>query len=196
MKLNFKDKKGFTLIEMMVSVSIFAIVMVIALGSILTILDSNRKARTLTEVMNNLNFSLEMITRSLKTGVEPEIQENGANDILHVTAIVLEEQGFNREKTRYQLQFDGDRGYIAQCVNTAYTTNTCPSPDWVPITSELVDIEEFNFQVSGISDFNQPRTQLFVSGSVKINDKISSEFSIQTTVSQRKLNLEGRELVL
>lgn len=195
-KIILKNNKGFTLIEMMVSVAIFSIVLVVALGAILTILDSNRKARTLTEVMNNLNFSMEMITRSLKTGVEPNVHSVSGEDILHVTAIVLEEQGFNREKTRYQLQFDGERGYIAQCVNLDYDTNTCPDSSWIPITSELVDIDRFDFTVSGIADFNQPRTQLFVSGTVRINEKISSSFSIQTTVSQRKLNLDGSELVL
>lgn len=193
----FKKNRGFTLIEMMVAVAIFSLVLVIALGAILTILDSNRKARTLTEVMNNLNFSLEMITRSLKTGVEPGVEEESGEDILHVSAIVLDEEGFNREKTRYRLfETEEGRGYIAQCVNDSYEINTCPSDDWIPITSELVDIDIFDFTVSGMNDFNQPRTQLYISGNVRINQKIASNFAIQTTVSQRKLNLEGSELVL
>lgn len=191
-KNNLKNNKGFTLIEMMVSVAIFSIVMVIALGAILTILDSNRKARTLTEVMNNLNFSIETITRSLKTGVEPGYDDG----VLHVTAIVLDEEGFNREKTRYQLIETNDgRGYLAQCIDLNYTANDCPQSAWLPITSELVDIESFEVVVSGINDFNQPRTQLLVSGTVKVSEKISSSFTIQTTVSQRKLNLDGSELV-
>lgn len=195
--LNFQkgnNKRGFTLIEMMVSVAIFSIVVMISLGAILTILDANRKARTLTEVMNNLNFSVEMITRSLKTGVEPIVTAG----VLEVGAIVLEEDGFKREKTSYKLSLDGDgeRGYISQCISTYNAGDECSAGDWVAITSEQVDIERFDRFVVG-SDTNggtQPRTQIFIAGTVRINEKISSDFSLQTTVSQRRLNLAGSEL--
>ena len=185
---------------MMVSVAIFSIVVMIALGAILTILDANRKARTLTEVMNNLNFSVEMITRSLKTGVEPNYESS--NRILHVSAIVLDEAGFQREKTRYRLVTDDtvagrQRGYIVQCVDTDYDDELCDANQWVPITSDLVDIESFEVLVVGggvNNDLTQPRTQIVISGTVQVNEKISSSFSLQTSVSQRRLNITGSEL--
>lgn len=188
---NLQRKRGFTLVEMLVSVAIFSIVVMISLGAILTILDANRKARTLTEVMNNLNFSVETMTRSLKTGVEPA----SAGDILSVGAIILTEDGFAREKTRYRLNKTADeRGQIEQCISTNLSEATCDSNKWFPITSELVDVKEFYAEVFGDVDLNQPRTQIFISGTVKINEKISSNFSLQTTVSQRRLNLLGSEL--
>jgi len=200
-KVNLKkenSKKGFTLIEMLVSVAIFSIVVVISLGAILTILDANRKARTLTEVMNNMNFSVEAITRSLKTGVEPEeIFTDGGT--LIVKSIILDESGFKREITRYKFVNPvGPNGMIVRCVNTS---SSCSSDEWQPITSELVDINSFDFNViEGCRrgdctsvDGIQPRTQFFISGEVKINEKISSDFSLQTTVSQRRLNLPGSE---
>jgi hypothetical protein len=60
----------------------------------------------------------------------------------------------------------------------------------------LVDVKEFNVGVFGKNDLNQPRTQIFISGTVQVNEKISSSFSLQTTVSQRRLNLTGSELDL
>lgn len=194
-KNKLQNNKGFTLVEMMVSVAIFSIVVMISLGAILTILDANRKARTLTEVMNNLNFSIEMITRSLKTGVEPDYFLS--DRILHVNAIVLDESGFQREKTRYWRDEDQNgRGFIAQCVNTSEDVNCDPS-QWVPITSDLVDIESFEVLVVGggsNNDLIQPRTQIVISGTVQVNEKISSSFSLQTSVSQRRLNIVGSEL--
>ncbi len=202
-KINSKNnnsQRGFTLVEMLVSVAIFSIVVMIALGAILTILDANRKARTLTEVMNNLNFSMEMITRSLKTGVEPN-QDNG---VLVVGAIILDEEGFKREKTQYRLEEDdNDRGYISRCavvVNSSqgYESASCSEGDWMPITSDMVDIDRFDILVTATRAENdgviQPRTQLFIKGTVQISDRISSDFSLQTTVSQRRLNLVGSEL--
>lgn len=185
------SSNGFTLIELMVAVSIFAIVLMMALGTVLTVLDANRKARTLTEVMNNLNFSLEAMTRSIKTGVDPVItgDENGA--ILQVTAIVLEEAGFRREQVQYQQRQDADgRGYVAVRVDDG---------PWVPITSDMVDVTDFTLSTYGFADCqvgatcHQPRTQIGITGNVEVNDKISSSFSLQTTVSQRKLNLVGGE---
>ncbi|MEY2641079.1 MAG: hypothetical protein RL150_472 [Candidatus Parcubacteria bacterium] len=184
-------RKGFTLIELMVAVSIFAIVLMMALGTVLTVLDANRKARTLTEVMNNLNFSLEAMTRSIKTGVDPTITGDANGAILKVTAIVLEEDGFSREDVEYQRRQDAEgRGYIATRVNDGA---------WVPITSEQVDVTDFTISTYGFEDCqsgsicHQPRTQIGITGNVEINDKISSTFSLQTTVSQRKLNLAGQE---
>ncbi|MEY2702093.1 MAG: hypothetical protein RLY43_726 [Bacteroidota bacterium] len=190
------SQKGFTLIEMLVAVAIFSIVVVIALGAILTILDANRKARTLTEVMNNMNFSVEMITRSLKTGVEPDFSfiDGGT---LSVGSIILDESGFQRERTRYSLKTEGDRGYIAKCSNFDYESNDCSTDEWQPITSDLVDVNTFEVLVVGAgtnSDGIQPRTQILISGEVRINENISSDFSLQTTVSQRRLNLDGSEM--
>lgn len=191
-----KHVRGFTLIELMVAVAIFSIVLMMALGTVLTIMDANRKARTLTEVMNNLNFSLESVTRSLKTGVEPELDDTVAPPILRVIAIVLEEDvagdRFRRETIEYQLRDATDgRGFIGRRVDGG---------EWIPITSDQVDITRFNFTVAGTADCvppadcHQPRTQISMEGDVRVNDKISSSFSLQTTVSQRKLNLEGSEV--
>lgn len=202
-KMNLKinsSKRGFTLVEMLVSVAIFSIVVMIALGAILTILDANRKARTLTEVMNNLNFSMEMITRSLKTGVEPDYVATDGGTIV-VGAIILDEEGFKREKTLYR--HDVVNGLIERCATVVnsiddYENAQCASDDWMPITSDMVFIERFDVLVTATENFNdgvdQPRTQLFIKGTVQISDRISSDFSLQTTVSQRRLNLVGSEL--
>lgn len=180
---------GFTLIELMVSVSIFAIVMMMALGTMLTILDSNRKARTLTEVMNNVNFALENITRSMKTGVDPVID----NGVLKVTGIVLEEDvagdRFRRETIEYRCRdclSSTERGVIER-------RDGGSANPWIPITSDMVDVNRFEYNLSGIAVPNQPRTLVLIEGDVRINDKINSSFAVQTTVSQRKLNLTGDE---
>src|SRR6478609_2811054 len=60
--------KGFTLIELLVSTAIFAVVMVIALGALLAMSESDRQAQLLKAVINNLNFSLDSMSRSMRTG--------------------------------------------------------------------------------------------------------------------------------
>jgi len=173
---------GFTLIELMVAVSIFAVVLLIAMGSILTIVDSNRKARTLTEVMNNVNFTLESVTRSIKTGVDP--QYDTGEGILSVVGINLSEDSFARQRIYYRRNVVDGNGYIEKRNGTGA---------WVPITSDQINIKRMEVTVAGVLDFNQPRTQLTIEGEVSVSEKIASSFVIQTTISQRKLNLAGSE---
>lgn len=60
--------KGFTLIEIMVSLMIFSIVAFIAVGALLKIVDANRKSQTLKVTINNINFALESMSRELRVG--------------------------------------------------------------------------------------------------------------------------------
>lgn len=69
-KSKVKINKGFTLIEIMVAVSIFISVMMIVIGALLMLNNANRKAQALRVVVDNLNFALEDMTRNIMTGSE------------------------------------------------------------------------------------------------------------------------------
>ncbi len=60
--------KGFTLVEMMVSLAIFSMVAVVALGAFVKIISANHKAQSLQSGINNLNFALEGISREIRAG--------------------------------------------------------------------------------------------------------------------------------
>lgn len=203
MKKGFVQKNkaaGFTLIELMVSVAIFAIVLLFALGSIITIVDANRKARTLTSVMNNVNFSFENMTRSLKTG--KDIRTNVAtgsctnggsvpsNASIEVNAIDLtgDVDEFTRVLTTYRLCEKDGKGVVEKKVGAGL---------YQPITSSEVDIDVLNFYIfaddtthgSGVIPAGeQPRILIVIGGSVEFVRNVRSEFNIQTTVTQRDLN--------
>ncbi|MFA6295695.1 MAG: type II secretion system protein [Candidatus Paceibacterota bacterium] len=58
--------KGFTLLEMLVSLGIFAIVAVIAVGALVRITGLNRQAQTLQSSMNNIGYALETMSRDMR----------------------------------------------------------------------------------------------------------------------------------
>jgi prepilin-type N-terminal cleavage/methylation domain-containing protein len=60
--------RGFTLVEMIVSLAIFAVVAVIAIGALLKVIDANKKAQSITSSVTNLNFALESMSREFRTG--------------------------------------------------------------------------------------------------------------------------------
>jgi prepilin-type N-terminal cleavage/methylation domain-containing protein len=169
---------GFTLVEMLVSIALFAVVVTITFGTIVTIIDVNRKSQTLTLVMNNLNFTLESITRTIKTS--RSITSYGGE--LH----------FENQDGKY-VAYREESGQILKCVkdtaNCSFISLSSVDDDYVPITATDVQIQDFLLNKWDSGDSGQPRVFLIVSGVAAITEKISSEFSIQTTVSIRALDV-------
>lgn len=62
------QKKGFTLVEMIVSLAVFMVVAVIAVGALLKITDANRKSQSLKTAINNINYTLDAMSREIRTG--------------------------------------------------------------------------------------------------------------------------------
>lgn len=66
MKIRFSQQsRGFSLVEMMVSLMIFSVVAVVALGAMIKIINVNKKAQTLQSSITNLNFALDVMSREL-----------------------------------------------------------------------------------------------------------------------------------
>ncbi len=62
--------RGFTLVEIIVSLAIFSVVATVALGALIKIVDANRKAQTLHSAITNLNFALESMSREMRVGTK------------------------------------------------------------------------------------------------------------------------------
>ena len=176
-----QKNKGFTLVEMLVSIALFTIVLVVILSSILTVIDVSRKSQSLAIVMNDMNFVLENITRSVKTGSlkydDPKTSES---------RIIVEEDldGEVREIEYYFFEV-GSKGKIFKKI----TVEDEEKSD-VSITSDNIDIDKAVFSVYAGSTANrQPRVLISVKGTAKLSERVSSEFNIQTSVSQRNYDL-------
>ena len=59
---------GFTLIEVMVAVSIFAIVVTVGIGAILSVNTAYSKSRSQRTALDNISFALETIAREIRVG--------------------------------------------------------------------------------------------------------------------------------
>ena len=63
-----RNLHGFTLIEILVSVALFSLVMVVALGALLSMSVSIRKAESINSSVNNLSSAIDAMSRSMRTG--------------------------------------------------------------------------------------------------------------------------------
>lgn len=65
---SYKSRSGFTLIEMIVSLGVFSVVLTITTGALLSLISSNQRYQNEQNVMTNLSFALDSMTRELRTG--------------------------------------------------------------------------------------------------------------------------------
>ena len=181
---------GFTLVEMIVAVFVFSIVMLAATGALFSMLEANRKAQTIKTVVNNLNFALESMTRSIRVGGTYHCGSavgNGWNTPRNCptngsTYFIFE--GVNgtddpSDQIHYQLN---NAGRIVRSTDNGATFIGLTAPD------EVV-VEELSFFVSGAEDTDteQPRVLIIVRGYAGVEEK-RVEFNLQTLIAQRAID--------
>ncbi len=196
-----KAFSGFTLVEMIVAFGIFAIIMVIAIGSLVSLIEANHKAQSLKTVVNNLHFALENMSRNLRTGTiyrcgfsssdvlsEPRdcAQVNPSDSITFVT------HDGKRIVYRYA-PVTATYGDISRAVVKEGEEYQLSDPDiFLPITAPEIQVEQLRFYVDGTSptDGKQPRVLIVIKGSMKGKSKVTSRFDVETLVSQRLLDIQ------
>jgi prepilin-type N-terminal cleavage/methylation domain-containing protein len=188
-KLKFnKSSAGFTLIELMVSLMIFSIVVLAAIGSLYTVNNASRKARAMQTVLDNLTFSIESISRTIRTG--SSVACGGGNGSLNCsfddqipsTSIIIDSTFGVSQFVEYRLSNSvNGTGLIEKRVQENGVWS-----DWAAITSPEINIQNLSFYVDGAetSDGKQPQVSIFVQGVATISEG-TAPFAIQTYVSQR-----------
>lgn len=193
-KNNFID--GFTLIELMVATSVFIVIMLSAISSLNIANSVNKRSQQLGLVMDNVNFAMESMTRSLRMGTN-YICKQGSDDIDLSAESSSLDCGFDTVDGGYLVAFkpslSTSSGLLAYKLNKDTTTNIrslqkCDSKNiCVDMTSSNVDIDTLKFFVIGAEDSKdgiQPSVYIIMRGTVTVKGE-STSFAIQTMASQR-----------
>lgn len=72
-----KNKRGYTLVELIVAVGLFALIMMLASGAYLVMIGINRHVQGVATGIDNLSFALEEMTRTIRTGTNYSCNNNG-----------------------------------------------------------------------------------------------------------------------
>ena len=200
-KNNFykQQKTGFTLIEIMVATSIFMVVMLIAVGSLVVSSDSAKKAKKLRNTVDNVNFVMDSMTQAIRMGTNYTcvVRANsstsvsmdstlGPNDCLlgdagnFIAFIPAKESSSVRVGYQSSKRADGTSS-LQRCDSTS-------NPICVDIISPDVDLQVLKFFVKGSSpaDEIQPSVYIVMKGVIKIGNE-STPFALQTMASERSL---------
>ena len=176
--MHARTSKGFTLIEIVVSVGIFSMVMLVVTAAYLTLVTLDKEARTTNEVVANLAFAVDSVARNVRTGTAYSCAGagNGTCSQLSFTDTL-------GQTVTYLLKNDGT---IGQCTSGACSSSTATS-----LTDPRITISSLTFYVRGVGsgDSLQPQATISIRGTMPAQRGKTIDFSIQTGATQRYIEL-------
>jgi len=191
-----KPIRAFTLIEMMVAVAIFAMVMMVGVGALLSLVQINKRAQAINSVMNNLNSAVESMSRTIRVGTSyhcetseqppSEAELADPNDCEEGGGLLL---GF--ESSNGDPEDTGDQVvYRLHGTQLEQSFESGASNSWVALTAPEVSISSFTFYVIGSErgDGLQPRVLMRIRGSADVPGG-TTNFTIQASVVQRLIDI-------
>jgi len=168
--------RGYTLIELIVSVAIFSMVMLLATAALLTLIDLDRRARATNDVVTNLSYVVDSMARSIRTGTDYSCGSAGGDCPTGRSSFSFTD--YDGREVSYQMS----GGTIGQCIGSTCSTLTDPR----------ITIDTFTFYVIGSTrgDGVQPRTLFTISGSLRphpTDDLV--KFTIESSATQRLIDI-------
>lgn len=199
MLTNFTDKQnGFTLIEVLVSLSIFTVVVTISVSVLYSLIDANARSRNSQSVATNLSFMLDSMTREIRTGADyycvtsasaalpTGLNDSSTQDCTQGNGVALSFNEGGESLTR-----DASSRRIAYRLNEGVLQRRLGNGAWLDLTADDVVVEKLQFKVLGASaaDNLAPVAIVYISGAVGDEIATRDEFDIQTTITQRLLDI-------
>ncbi|MDP2641715.1 MAG: type II secretion system protein [bacterium] len=172
-------KSGFTLIELMVAMSIFIIVMTISMGSILGVFDANRKSRSLKTVLNNLNLAVESMSREMRFGKNYHCGSGDIEELQNCPA---------GDTIMSFLSSDGVQ--VTYRLNGQILEKQTGSGEFTAVTAPEVVIDDLTFYTLGAGTDNSLQPKVIIKIKSHAGEgKGRSDFTLETLVSQRSLDI-------
>ena len=196
-----KQNKGFTLLELMVSIGLFVVIVTIGIQAMLNTGNNYRKTQDLRSSMDGLSFVMEEMARNIRLGslyhckaftgtMElPQDCDSLTENSLSIAFENVDGTPFDETGSNLEDQF------IYRFIETDGIGRIEKSTDggdsflnMTPIDIDI-DLSKSGFSVTGAedpSDGIQPSVLIRASGVVTTKNN-NTNFSIQTTVSQRAI---------
>lgn len=168
-----KHIRGYTLIELVIAVGLFALIMTLASGAYLVMIGISRQTQGITTGIDTLAFALETMTRTIRTntgyscGVSGDCPGGGDSfSVVNASGVEI----------RYRL------------LNNAITQTKDSDNIEVSLTDLSVNVTSLTFYASGTvsGDDAQPRVTIIVSGWIPSGSGEKKEyFYVETGATMR-----------
>jgi len=181
-------KRGFTLIELLVSIALFSIIILISIGTLLSLVDANRQAQSLTSISNNLNFALDTMARSISTGYDYYC---GSGTVGNGWSSGSTRDCLANEASQW-LRFTNDDGETVTYYAQSSALWRIKDGNTQRLTAPEITVNAVGFYVTGTArggDTVQPTVTIMIQATAGSDASTDSTFNVETTVTQRILDL-------
>jgi prepilin-type N-terminal cleavage/methylation domain-containing protein len=198
------SNRGFSIIEVIVSLTLFVTVMTIASGSILSLVSTNRISRAEQAIVNNLNFAFEDIAKNLRVGTSYHCAIHTSNgpfdepqDCVSSKSLLAFEPEYGDpddpdDQIVYRYQTTGGGGIGAQNGGSGYIEKSIDGgATYERVTSPDINVTAFRVRLTGssITDALQPQALLLMQGTITTKNQTQT-FNLQTTITQRIFDID------
>ena len=188
------------MIEILVSLSIFAVVATVGVGSLMVLINANSKVQNMQSAVSNASFALDSMTRQIRTGAYYDCVTGSptSNDMTNQTytndcsspysTFFFTETATNGITANLSNHRVGYRVASLSNGNKAIERWIDNGASWQPITASNVNIDTFQFIVSHSSNSNDrsPTVSIYLHGSVggASAQDTNGSFALQTSITQ------------
>jgi len=199
------SQHGFTLVEIIVSLSIFIVVAIIALGALIKIVNANAKAQTLQSAFTNLNFALDGMSRGIRLGHDVHCESTFAGGTWDPTG--MSAQGCTSSKQNQFIAFYTSKqdskntcflaaAYYIASVSGKFDIQKAqqsdcgqvfgsPQAPFTEVISPNISITNYELTVNYDSSHPNPNTFISLSGYAGVKESQKTYFTVETDVSSR-----------
>lgn len=188
--------RGYTLIELVVAVGLFALIMTLVAGAYLVMIGLIHHTQGMASGIDNLSFGLETMTRDIRTGTAYgcDVPNSANSDCPYGgSTFYFVPMGQPGESASYSLSTEKNANGVPMGVLTK-TTQTAQGISTEPLTDpSAVDITSLKFYLTGSKpgDAYQPYVTMVVSGKIISDepDDPSQSFTVETSAAMRGTDL-------
>ena len=192
---------GYTLIETMIAISLFIIIIMAGMGALLNANLLHQKSQSMRSIMDSMSFSMEDISRNLRTGYNYHCINGADLELSTITTPIADgscwgiafeyQDGSSTTSNDQWVYFVGK--YLSDPISGIYKS-TNGGASFVKLTPDEVVIDSTlsSFSIVGAQpppgDTKQPFVTIKLVGKISFKN-IETPFSLQTSVSQRVIDV-------
>lgn len=183
------ENRGFTIIETMIAVSLFLIIIMVGMASLLNSTMLQKKSQDMRSIMDSLSFIMEDMSRNLRTGYDYHCIDDGdvtatnPHDCIYGTGISF--KSTSGDQWVYAIYPDGSiQKSVSGGIAGTFVVLTLPEVKIDPVSG---------FSISGAlpppGDTQQPFATIRLVGTITSENNVVTPFSLQTSVSERLVDI-------
>jgi prepilin-type N-terminal cleavage/methylation domain-containing protein len=187
------DNTGFTLMEIIVATSIFAVFIVVIVNVFQNVVEDQRRTIAMQNIQENLRYVLEVMSKEIRQAKRSDsycesifsATFNGNNRIFN-TAGIDDERIYFRNKQALCVSYSIVNGALARsATSSSGIVDTLATPNELTISDLVFDVRDNDVNSAPGSLIQPLVTWKFQTSFNKLGDRYAAPITIQTSVSSR-----------